>query len=103
MGLVMPVKDTKLLTRLTYHAWRRGMKEMDLILGGYANLNLPNFSEESLIIFEAILARDDQELLPIFTLSEEPDDGDPHYKMLMEIRQFVSAGGAVTDTSLSEE
>lgn len=57
--------DVDLATRLKrarMRAWRRGMREMDLILGGYIDRFGANFGAERMTAFEAILARRDQDL-----------------------------------------
>lgn len=42
--------------RLRYRAWHRGMKEMDLILGQFADARLAGMSEAELADFETIIA-----------------------------------------------
>lgn len=41
--------------KLLFRAWHRGMREMDLILGQYADQYLPGFSDAQLDEFEEIL------------------------------------------------
>ena len=48
--------------RLTLRAMRRGIKEMDVILGPWAAANLPAADEARLAAFEALLAENDQDL-----------------------------------------
>ncbi|MHA3978585.1 succinate dehydrogenase assembly factor 2 [Halovulum sp. GXIMD14794] len=43
-------------------SWRRGTKEMDLILGPYADARLPAMSEAELLAYEAMLNENDQDL-----------------------------------------
>jgi antitoxin CptB len=50
------------LKRLKIRAWRRGIKEMDLILGGYADANLAQLSDQDLDAFDALLKENDQDL-----------------------------------------
>jgi antitoxin CptB len=38
-----------------FRAWHRGTREMDLILGGYADRNLARMSETELSEFEALM------------------------------------------------
>ncbi|MDJ0859159.1 MAG: succinate dehydrogenase assembly factor 2, partial [Dinoroseobacter sp.] len=42
------------IKRLKIRSWRRGIKEMDLILGGYADANLKAMSEVELDAFDAL-------------------------------------------------
>ncbi len=50
------------LKRLRMRAWRRGTKEMDLILGPWADASLRTLPAEALDRFERLLEENDQEL-----------------------------------------
>lgn len=50
------------LKRMKIRAWRRGIKEMDLILGPYADANLATMDVEALDLFDALLLQKDQDL-----------------------------------------
>lgn len=50
------------LKKLRMRSWRRGMKEMDLILGPYADTALAEFSTAQLDAYEALLDENDQDL-----------------------------------------
>ncbi len=50
------------LKRMKIRAWRRGTKEMDLILGPYADANLAGMDNEALDLFDALLLEKDQDL-----------------------------------------
>lgn len=50
------------LKRLRIRSWRRGTKEMDLILGPFADRCLSELSDEELEVYEAMLAENDQDL-----------------------------------------
>jgi antitoxin CptB len=52
------------LKRMAMRAWRRGTKEMDLILGPYADERLAGMDAEALDMFDALLEENDQDLLP---------------------------------------
>ncbi|MEM1077526.1 MAG: succinate dehydrogenase assembly factor 2 [Pseudomonadota bacterium] len=63
MGVVTPDETPEArLKRLKIRAWRRGIKEMDLILGPYADANLANMSAEEVEEFDALLKENDQDL-----------------------------------------
>ena len=51
------------LKRLGMRSWRRGTKEMDLILGPYADAHLATMDEAVLQQYEALLAENDQDLI----------------------------------------
>ena len=50
------------LKRLRMRSWRRGMKEMDLILGPYADGPLADLSDQQLAEYEQVMAENDQDL-----------------------------------------
>lgn len=53
--------------RLHMRAMRRGMKEMDLILAGYAQAELANMDSAQLAHFDALLSENDQDLFAWIT------------------------------------
>ncbi len=50
------------LKRLRMRSWRRGTKEMDLILGGFADACLSDLNEAELDAYENLLIENDQDL-----------------------------------------
>ncbi|TFL17940.1 FAD assembly factor SdhE [Jannaschia formosa] len=48
--------------RARIRAWRRGIKEMDLILGGHADAELEQMDAADLALFEAVLGENDHDL-----------------------------------------
>ena len=50
------------LKRLKMRSWRRGTKEMDLILGPYSDKELAVLSAENLDLYEQLLDENDQDL-----------------------------------------
>ncbi|MBU2889160.1 MULTISPECIES: succinate dehydrogenase assembly factor 2 [Celeribacter] len=53
--------------RLKIRAWRRGIKEMDLLIGGYADAHLASMNEAELDEFEMLMDEHDQDLLSYAT------------------------------------
>ena len=53
------------LKRLGMRSWRRGTKEMDLILGPYADAHLTTMGEARLALYDLLLDENDQDLLPM--------------------------------------
>lgn len=51
------------LKRMAMRSWRRGTKEMDLVLGPFAEAHLPGLSEADLVTYDALLAENDQDLM----------------------------------------
>lgn len=50
------------LKRMKIRSWRRGIKEMDLILGPYADAELTGMDDAALDLFDALLLENDQDL-----------------------------------------
>ncbi len=50
------------LKRLRIRCWRRGTREMDMLLGPYADAALTGLDEGALDAFEALLDENDQDL-----------------------------------------
>ena len=50
------------LKRVRMRSWRRGIKEMDLILGGFADARLESLGPAELDAYEAMLNENDQDL-----------------------------------------
>lgn len=54
--------DETRLKRLRMRSWRRGIKEMDLILGTFADERLAGLESGALDTYEALLAENDHDL-----------------------------------------
>jgi len=52
------------LKRMRMRSWRRGTKEMDLILGPFADAHLAAMAEGQLAAYDVLLEENDQDLLP---------------------------------------
>lgn len=50
------------LKRLRIRSWRRGTKEMDLILGGFSDAKLAGLPEEEVALYEDLLSENDLDL-----------------------------------------
>lgn len=48
--------------KLKFRAWRRGFREIDLILGGFADARLADLDEAGVAAFEALLDAPDQDV-----------------------------------------
>ncbi len=48
--------------RLTFRAWHRGTREMDLLIGSFAEKYINGFEAEDLAIFEEILINNDPDV-----------------------------------------
>ncbi|MEM1313041.1 MAG: succinate dehydrogenase assembly factor 2 [Pseudomonadota bacterium] len=74
------------LKRLKIRCWRRGTKEMDLLLGPFADALLEGRTSTDLDAFEALIAEGDPELYRWLSgAAEGPAD---HAAALAEIKRF---------------
>ncbi len=48
--------------RILYRAWHRGMQEMDIVMGSFADAELVAMNDHELDVFEALLDCTDQDL-----------------------------------------
>ena len=74
------------LKRLRLRSWRRGIKEMDLILGAYADARLGALDAQTLDAYEALLDENDQDLYK--WVSGAGPRPEAHSAMLAEIATF---------------
>jgi antitoxin CptB len=53
--------------RILYRCWHRGIREMDLVLGQFAEDHIATLSEDQLDELENIMAEEDQDLVQMVT------------------------------------
>ena len=58
--------------RILFRAWRRGLREMDLVMGRFADAHLPTMSQEELAEFERLLDVPDTQALAWIIGGEQP-------------------------------
>jgi antitoxin CptB len=72
--------DTVRRRRLVFRAWHRGMREVDLLLGRFADARVAEMSEANLAAFEALLDLPDPEILSWMTgEAEVPREHDSRF------------------------
>ena len=64
-------KNILLKKKLMFRSCHRGIKEMDIILGGFASQNLPSMSAKDLSTFQTILEIPDQLLFSWYMRREK--------------------------------
>ncbi|AXQ92672.1 succinate dehydrogenase assembly factor 2 [Cereibacter azotoformans] len=79
--------DEARLKRMSMRSWRRGTKEMDLILGPWSDAHLAQLSEERLALYDSLLNENDQDLLPWILGQREPPA--PLTALISEIGEFA--------------
>jgi antitoxin CptB len=74
--------------KILFRAWHRGLREVDLILGRFADRNIEHLGEADLTEFETLMDVPDGELLAWLTGEADvptPHDG-PLFRRLREFR-----------------
>ena len=62
------------LKRLRLRSWRRGIREMDLLLGRFADARLATLTPAELDLYEALLEQSDRDLYAWTTGREAPPE-----------------------------
>lgn len=71
----MTVETTEArLKRLRMRSWRRGIKEMDLILGPFSDGAMTDLGDADLSTYDALLSENDQDLYRWVTGQETPPE-----------------------------
>lgn len=73
--------------RILFRAWHRGIREMDLLLGRYAETVIETLSEAELDQFEALIALDDHDLYGWLT-GKEPVPAQHDDAMFRAVKAF---------------
>ena len=80
--------------RLKMRSMRRGIKEMDLILKNFADLNLNSMSELELENFENLLLENDQDLYQWSTGRVDPKK--EFVELIQDIKIFIADSGGLS-------
>ena len=80
--------------RLKMRSMRRGIKEMDLILKNFADLNLNLMSELELANFENLLLENDQDLYQWSTGQVDPKK--EFVELIQDIKNFIADSGGLS-------
>ena len=70
-----------------YRANHRGTKEMDILLGRFAEEKLPNMSQDVLLNFENFLSVPDRDL-ESWIIRDEYESKGEFKQLILELRQF---------------
>lgn len=71
--------------RLIFRSSHRGTKEMDIILGRFAEKHVPSFTEAELAEYDALLCNNDPDLYNWITGKEDPPDDVREMKVFEKI------------------
>ena len=79
--------------KLLFRSWHRGMREMDLIMGGFADARIGALNEGELTQFERLIEVPDRDLLAWIT-GEEAVPPDFDSALFRDLRDFhLTPGG----------
>lgn len=57
--------------RLIFRSWHRGTREMDLLLGSFADAQIPHMDDTALALYEALLNENDPDLYNWYSRRED--------------------------------
>jgi antitoxin CptB len=77
--------------RLLYRCWHRGTREMDLILGGFADVHIGELSDAAVADLEGLLELPDPDLYAAFS-GGKPLDPEYANGIFVDIAKHVAAG-----------
>jgi antitoxin CptB len=73
-------------------AWRRGFREMDLILGPFADSHGHELGADELAAFEALLGADDQDVYG-WIIGREPPPAEHDTSLMKKLQAFDPSQG----------
>jgi antitoxin CptB len=76
--------------RTHFRCWHRGMREMDLILGRFADAHIADLSDDELDTLEALMEEQDRDLL-IWLTGEAPTPDDVNTEFFQKLAAFTGA------------
>jgi antitoxin CptB len=76
--------------KILYHAWHRGTRELDLLLGRFADHAIGTLTEPELDEFEALLEVDDRELFG-WILGKAPVPDSAPKAVFAQVMAFATA------------
>lgn len=80
--------------RILYQAWHRGMREMDIIMGKFADALLPSLTEEELAAFETLMEEPDRDVLMWLT-GEAPTPPERQTPFFARLKAFHTHAGPI--------
>ncbi len=88
----MPESRDQRIRRLAWQAGRRGFKEADLAIGGFARARLSELDDAALDEFEAMLSEPDPDLFA-WVMGTEPPPVRYRSGLMAAMQDFVRRGG----------
>ncbi|WP_312407769.1 succinate dehydrogenase assembly factor 2 [Rhizobium sp.] len=88
--------------RILYRCWHRGIREMDLVFGSFAEAEIAKLSDTELDEFEAIMGEDDHDLHAWIT-GAQPLPADRDTPLFARVAAYKPDFSPVTEASLKEK
>ncbi|MEJ2626888.1 MAG: succinate dehydrogenase assembly factor 2 [Pseudolabrys sp.] len=79
--------------RLLFRAWHRGIKEMDIVIGRFADAHIASFTDADMEALELLMTVPDQQMLAC-VLGAEPPEPEFDTPMFRRLRDFHLADPA---------
>lgn len=76
--------------RLLFRCWHRGTREMDLILGGFADVHVSDLSDAEMTELESLMELPDPDLYNAFS-GGQPLDAEYANGVFVRIKSFLDA------------
>lgn len=83
--------------RIVFHAWHRGIREMDMLFGRFIDAHVAGMSEGELDEVEALMRLPDQELLKWID-GREAIPANQNVALITRIREYSAANPVGRDT-----
>jgi antitoxin CptB len=80
--------------RILFRSWHRGMREMDLLLGRFANAEIGNLSNSELDDYELLLEAQDRDIFSWLTGEARPPSA-YDTEVLRKVRAFHNHAGPI--------
>ncbi len=77
--------------KILFRAWHRGMREMDLILGSFADDEIAHLSEDELDAFDSLMNENDQDLFKwiLGEIPVPPEQDRPIFRRILSHRDAM--------------
>lgn len=76
--------------KLIFRSWHRGTREMDLMMGKFADANLQNYGQVQLEAYEALMHENDPDIYDWITLKEPLPEHIQKNDALLELIAFYN-------------
>jgi len=77
--------------RLIFRSWHRGTREIDLLLGGFATVHIPQFDAEQLAAYDRFLNNSDPDIFNWITGQEPVPPAEDNAVVLLLLKFFKMA------------